>query len=181
MGQRQAAWRTQLVRTVDVQHGQYQTCACKRVRCWKPHNGKKVFELDNSNATCAVHKPLAHAGVKEAHDMVKRLVPGAEVLGEVPLKTLGCQGRAMHGGKFVSKDGAIDLLVRGTRGVDCAVEVNGPEHLKGDVPARDRKKREYLREMHVPMIELNLAPDRTVPAAEWEDKLSYQHSIGHLS
>lgn len=113
--------------------------------------------------------------------MVMRLVPDAEVLGEVQLNTEGRKGRAFNTGQFVRGDGRIDLLVRGTRGVHAAIEVNGPEHEHGEGPARDNKKREYLKRMHVPVIELDLTKDRTVPSAEWERELRRQHSIGHLS
>ena len=87
---------------------------CNRVRCFKPRKGQKTPTLDDSNTTCSVHKQTPNAGVKEAHDMVMRLVPDAEVLGEVQLNTEGRKGRAFNTGQFVRGDGRIDLLVRGT-------------------------------------------------------------------
>lgn len=113
--------------------------------------------------------------------MVLLFVPNAQILGEVRVKTLGSQGRAFGSGKFTRSDLSIDLLVKGSRGVFCAIEVHGPEHWYGQGPDRDRKKQEHLARLHVPLVVLSLTRGRKVPRADWEDILSHHHQVGDLS
>lgn len=177
---RQAAWREQLKRIVAVQPGAYQGCACARVRCWKPHKDSEQRELDDSNTECAVHKPTADAGMLPAHNMVLRLLPDAEILSEVPAKSLGKQGRAILSGRFVRLDMKVDLLVKGPSGLYCAIEVDGREHKDEEGLLRDAKKQEYLQSMHVRLIRLELTHSRRVPVAKWLKTLSFQIQAGNL-
>lgn len=136
--------------------------------------------MDNRNESCGVHGQHADIGMLQAHDAVKEVLPDAEVWAQVPLKSEGTHGRALESGQFCRTDLVLDMLVRCANGVFFAIEVSGREHKVGQGPERDRKKAEYLKAMHVPLIVLHLSSARAVPLTTWREKLHEVQYYGRV-
>ena len=185
---RQARFRDWCSRNVAVETEAYEPdCACARARVRLStrkltKNGRSRKILHDNNQECGIHAIIADTGMLQAHDEIKRLVPGALVLSQVAMKSQVTQGRSFETGQYTcSPDIRLDLLVQSPNQVFCAIEVSGREHNYGSGPDRDRKKTWVLYGYSVPLLTLELSVDRTVPLEQWRQCLLGAQDLGWLS
>jgi hypothetical protein len=106
-------------------------------------------------------------------ELVLQQLPDSLVLGQVPVMSLGCQGRDWETGLFTrGSDLIVDMMVRSSTGVWYAIEICGPEHRMTAVKERDRKKAARMRRWSVQLIKLRWRKRHLLPVQQWQHQLA---------